>query len=179
MTSVPSRVAGIVGVESTQAQSLLTVAVARWRARGAKVVGVLAEAHGIPGRTCGAGFLRDIASNKPYSIYRETVSSSTTCHLDASGVEAACENLQGQIPACDLVVLSKFGKLEAMHQGLADAFTAAMAAGKPILTSISDKHRDAWRAFVPDATLLAADEAALEAWWHDSNRQKAPTSRSA
>jgi hypothetical protein len=54
-----------------------------------------------------------------------------------------------------------------------------MAVGKPILTSISDKHRDAWRAFVPDATLLAADEAALEAWWHDSNRQKAPTSRSA
>lgn len=84
---------------------------------------------------------------------RETVSSSTTFHLNASGVEAAGEGLRDQIPACDLVVLSKFGKREAMHQGSADAFTTAMAAGKPVLTSISEKHRDAWRAFVPEATL--------------------------
>jgi hypothetical protein len=177
MTSAPSRVAGIVGVESTQAQSMLATAVARWRAGGAKVVGVLAEAHGVPGRTCGAGFLRDIATSRPYSIYREAVSSGTTCHLDASGVEAACENLRGQIPACDIVVLSKFGKLEAMRQGLASAFTAAMAAGKPVLTSISGKHRDAWQVFVPNATLLADDEAALEAWWREAGRWKDVTKR--
>jgi hypothetical protein len=137
-----------------------------------KVVGVLAETHGIPGRTCGAGILRDIASGKPYSIYREIVPSMTTCHLDASGVEAACANLQDQISGCDLVVLSKFGKLEAMNQGLADAFVAARASGKPVLTSVSGKHRGAWHTFMPGATLLAADNAAIEAWWHGLAHQK-------
>jgi hypothetical protein len=103
----------------------LAAAITRWRARGAKIAGVLAKTNGIPDRACGAGFLRDIVSGRPYSIHRETVSRNTTCHLDASGVEAACANLQDQIPACDLLVLSKFGKLEPMHQGSTEAFIAA------------------------------------------------------
>jgi len=62
-------------------------------------------------------------------------------------------------------VLSKFGKLEAAGQGLFPAFEAAAAAGKPVLTSVSSKHRDAWRAFAPDADFIQADEAALTEWW--------------
>ena len=69
------------------------------------------------------------------------------------------------IPAADVVVLSKFGKLEAAGGGLAPAFRAAAEAGKPVLTSVSGKQRDAWRGFVPDAAELAADGAALAGWW--------------
>ena len=72
-----------------------------------------------------------------------------------------------QIQTGDLVVLSKFGKLEAMRSGLTGAFEAAIAAGKPVLTTVSEKHREAWRAFAPDATVLPADKTALQAWWRD------------
>ncbi len=70
-----------------------------------------------------------------------------------------------QLSASEVDVLSKFGKLEAARQGLAPVFEAALAAGKPVLTTVSEKHRDAWRAFAPDAAALAADGAAIGSWW--------------
>ncbi|HEY5225330.1 MAG TPA: DUF2478 domain-containing protein, partial [Methylovirgula sp.] len=61
---------------------------------------------------------------------------------------------------------SKFGKVEATHRGLAAVFEAAIAANKPVLTSVSDKHRDAWWDFAPGAVSLAADKSAIQNWWH-------------
>lgn len=164
-SSTASKVAAIVGGDGTPTQALLSDAVAAWRAAGVKVGGVIAETHGIPDRTCGAGLLRDIATGKSYKIYFLTAPSNTACHLDASGVEAAGDGLLNQLKDSDVIVLSKFGKLEAMHQGLALAFDAAVAAGKPVLTTVSEKQRDAWRAYAPEAATLPPDAHALQAWW--------------
>lgn len=89
----------------------------------------------------------------------------TSCHLDATGVDGACAAVLSQIPDSDVVVLSKFGKLEATGGGLAPAFAAAMAGGKPVLTTVSDLHQDAWRRLAPDAIRLPADGAAIRDWW--------------
>jgi nucleoside-triphosphatase THEP1 len=164
MTQTTDRIAAVAGADGTTAQTLFAEVAARWRAAGIGVVGVIAEAHGLPGRTCGAGILRDIASGTPYRIYLDTPPGNTSCHLDAAGVEAACAAVRDQVRTSDLVILSKFGKLEAARRGLAGVFEAALAAGKPVLTTVSEKHRDAWRAFAPDAAFLEADEAALQAW---------------
>lgn len=169
MTLSAPRIAAIVGADGTATQALLSATVAAWRNSGIKVGGVIAETHGIPDRTCGAGILRDIATGKPFQIYLESAPSNTSCHLDAAGVEAASTELLAQMSASDVIVLSKFGKLEAMHQGLAGAFDAAMAAGKPVLTTVSAKHREAWQAFAPEAAALTADGAALQAWWRSLN----------
>lgn len=165
VTPPASRIATVIGADSATTQALLATMAAGWRASGTRVVGVIAESHGLSDRTCGAGILRDIASGKPHRIYLETAPSHTSCHLDAAGVEAACAEIRDQILTSDLVILSKFGKLEAMRAGLADAFEAAVTAGKPILTTVSDKHRTAWEAFAPDAISLSADETALRTWW--------------
>lgn len=164
MARAANNIATIVGADDATIQALFAASVVHWREAGANVVGLIAETHGLPDRTCRAGFLRDIVSGKPFSIFRETPPSHTSCHLDATGVEAACAELLEQIPASDLVVLSKFGKLEAGRAGLASAFEAAIAAGKPVLTTVSDKHREAWRAFAPDAIYLDADGASLDRW---------------
>ena len=134
-------------------------------ALGVKVVGVLGEPHGPSDRTCTAGILRDIVSGKPYQIHLETPPNHTKCDIDAAGVETACAAVINDVLASDLVVLSKFGKLEAMRRGLATAFEAAIAAGKPVLTTVSDRHRDAWQVFAPDAILVPAGEAAIQIWW--------------
>ena len=165
MAPASGRIATVVGDDGVAIQALLATAAAGWRAAGVKVVGVVAEAHGLPERSCTAGVLRDVVSGASYPIYLETVPSHTSCHLDANGIEAACASVLDQLAASDVVVLSKFGKLEAMRQGLAPAFDAAIAAGKPVLTTVSEKHRDAWRAFAPDAAALAADGAAIGSWW--------------
>jgi nucleoside-triphosphatase THEP1 len=165
MTRNTDRIAAVVGAGGADdVQTLFADVAARWRASGIGVVGVIAETHDLPGRTCAAGFLRDIASGTPYRIYLETPPGHTSCHLDAAGVEAACAAVRDQIRASDVVVLSKFGKLEAGRRGLADAFEAALAAGKPVLTTVSDRHRDALHAFAPDATFLTADEATIQTW---------------
>ena len=165
MTPAAGRIATVVGADSATTQALFAAMVADWRASGAKVVGVIGEAHGLPDRTCSAGILRDIVSGKPYQIYLETAPNHTSCHIDMAGVETACAAVLNHVSTSDFVVLSKFGKLEAMRRGLAAAFEAAIAAGKPVLTTVSDKHRDAWQALAPDAILLAADEAVIQAWW--------------
>lgn len=165
MTSAAGRIATIVGADTAITQALFAASAAAWRAEGAKVVGVVSEAHDLPDRTCTAGFLRDIASERRYPIYRESAPSGTSCHLDAAGVEAACAAVREGIGTSDAVILSKFGKLEAQQRGLADAFAAAIGAGKPLLTTVSEKHRDAWQAMAPDAVVLPADPAAIEDWW--------------
>ena len=165
MTPAAGRIATVMGADSATTQALFATVVADWRASGAKVVGVIGEAHGLPDRTCSAGILRDIVSGKPYQIYLETAPNNTSCHIDTAGVETACAAVLNHVLTSDLIVLSKFGKLEAMRRGLAAAFEAAVAAGKPVLTTVSDKHRDAWQALAPDAILLAADEAVIQAWW--------------
>jgi hypothetical protein len=126
---------------------------------------LLAETPDLPDGVCGVGILRDITSGKSFSIRLDVAPKGTSCQLDAAGVTAACSYLLGQIATSDLVVLSKFGKLEAMGLGLAAAFEAAIAARKPLLTTVSGLHRDAWRTFVPDASELASEEAAVFSWW--------------
>ncbi|WP_158810196.1 DUF2478 domain-containing protein [Beijerinckia sp. L45] len=94
-------------------------------------------------------------------------SGSRSCQLDATGVVAACEDLRQQIIAgCDLVVISKFGKLEAGRGGLTSAFAAAAEADIPILTAVSPAFNKEWLAFVGSlATFLPAEADALDDWW--------------
>lgn len=145
--------------------SLFAETALRWRADGLNVVGLIAEMHGLENRVCRAGYLRDVVSGKTFSIYVETPRAETSCHLDADGVDTACGELLKQIAESDLVVLSKFGKLEAERGGLAPAFDAAITAGKPVLTTVSERHRKSWKGYTADgAVYLSPDETALDEW---------------
>ncbi len=165
MNGATHRFATLGGADNPALQALLAAIAAEWQAAGLRVAGVIAEAHNLPDRACSAGFLREIGSGKTYSMFLEAPPSGTSCHLDAKGVEAACAAVLGQITDSDLVVLSKFGKLEAAGGGLAPAFAAAIAAGKPVLTTVSGLHRAACRKLAPDAASLPADLAAIRDWW--------------
>lgn len=173
MASATSTIAAVVGADSLARQALFAEVVAVWRAAGVKIAGVIGEPQRRPGGPCSAAILRNIVSGQPVSIYLDTAPSNTVCHLDAAGVGTACAEILGQIPASDLVVLSKFGKLEAQQAGLVAAFEQAVAAGKPLLTTVSDKHREAWQAFAPGAVYLPVDAAALRDWWRTLEAQAA------
>jgi hypothetical protein len=165
MTGTANRIAAVEGASGAAVQRLFEEAVARWRGAGLRVVGVIEETHGLPDRTCSAGFLRDIGSGTRHSIFLERPPRDASCHIDAAGAQRAGAAVLAQIAASDLVVLSKFGKLEAAGGGLMAVFRAAVAAGKPVLTAVSSVHRDTWHAFAPQAAALAPTSAALEEWW--------------
>jgi hypothetical protein len=160
------RIAVVQGAPSDEVRGLFQRLVDRWRP-STRLAGVMAEDHGLPGRACSAGYLRSLASGERFAIFQDLGAGSRACHLDGAGVLTAAAAVQRDIAAgCDLVLLSKFGKLEADGAGLRDAFTAAIDAGVPVLTSVSPAFEEAWRRFAaPLFAALPADADRLEAWW--------------
>lgn len=114
------------------------------------------------------GLLRDLVSGRRFAIQLDTAPIGTSCHLDASGIGEACATLLPQIAAADVVILSKFGKIEAVQQGLWEAFTSTVAKGKPLLTTVSTRYVEAWMAFAPQAAWLEPDSRSIEQWWGDA-----------
>jgi hypothetical protein len=131
------------------------------------VAGVLAEHHGLADRACSAGFLRNVFTGERFPVFQDLGPGSTACHLDGSAMLSATEAVCRDIATgCDLVLLNKFGKLEAANSGLADAFRAAIEADVPVLTSLSPAWEAAWTRFAgPLFVPLRADPVAIDAWW--------------
>lgn len=162
--SRPNRIAVIARRDGLDSQALLAAAAAEWKLAGAKVAGILAEDSDEEG-ACSAAVLRDIASGRSFPIRLDAAPAGTSCQLDVAGVDEACAGLLPQIALADVVVLSKFGKTETMRRGLWAAFAEAAAAGKPLLTTVSEKHVQAWKAFAPDAIWLEPGSGSIERWW--------------
>ena len=76
----------------------------------------------------------------------------------------------------DLVVLSKFGKQEAVRGGLSDAFCAAFAAGLPIATAVSPAMLSDWFAFSGAySEVIDVRTRSLDAWWLERTQAMLPT----
>lgn len=164
----PPAIAAIANSARQDAQGLLSEAAAELLEAGFRVVGVLAENNDVEG-ACSAAFLRDIVSGRRFSIQLDAAPPGATCHLDAAGIDEACAGILPQIAGADVVVLSKFGKTEAARQGLWAAFSSAISAGKPLLTTVSPRHVEAWTAFAPGAGWLEPHGRSIEQWWQAAN----------
>lgn len=160
------KIAVVQGVPSAQVQELFRTLAERWQAT-AHLAGAVAEDHGLADRACAAGFLRSLGNGEKFQIFQDLGPGSETCHLAGAGALSAAAAVRRDIAAgCDLVVLNKFGKLEAEGGGLRDAFAAAIEAGIPILTSVSTRFATAWERFAaPLFVVLPADVDRIDAWW--------------
>ncbi len=162
------KIAVVQGAPGPVVQELFRTLAERWQPR-AKIVGALAEDHGLPDRACTAGYLCSLADGSRYSMFEDLGSGSQACHLAGNGAVSAAAAVARDIAAgCDRVILSKFGKLEAAGGGLRDAFAAAIDAGVPLLTTVGLKQAEPWQEFAaPLFTPVAADAGAIEAWWQN------------
>ncbi len=167
MAPPPPRIIALQGAPSPAIQQALAGFAARRRASGWRVAGLVEEQVGPPGSGCTGQGLRDLTSGAVFPIDQDLGRASTACHLDSSGVAAACVAVLAAIEAgCDLVVLSKFGKLEAARGGLIDAFRAAVERDVPVLTAVAPALAAYWDAFTGDmAATVPPDAATLEVWW--------------
>ena len=159
-------VAAVQGGSSTEVQDLFRAIVARLQP-GTRIAGVIEEDHGLGKRACSAGRLQSLIDGRSYPIFQDLGPESDACHLDGSGAISASQAVCNDIAAgCDLVLLSKFGKLESSGGGLAPAFTAAVEAGVPVLTAVSPSFQAAWARFAePFSVALPADPDVIENWW--------------
>lgn len=166
MDTAVKMIAVVQGSSGATVQEVFRTLVHRWRPR-ARLAGVVAESHGLADRACSAGFLRNISTGEQFSIFQDLGPGSTAFQLDAASMLPANAAVQRDIAAgCDLVLLSKFGQLEAANSGLMDAFRAAIEAHVPVLTSVSRACEAAWAKFAdPLFMTLPANTDQIEAWW--------------
>jgi len=160
------KIAVVQGAPSADVQALFRTLVERWRP-AAQLAGVIAEDHALPDRACTAGYLVSLRSGERFQIFQDLGPGSKGCHLAAAGALAAAEAVRRDIAAgCDLVVLSKFGHLEKNGGGLRDAFTAAIEAGVPVLTSVSPAYMPAWESYAaPLSETMPLDPEQIDGWW--------------
>jgi Protein of unknown function (DUF2478) len=160
------KIAVVQGAPSAEVQALFRSLVDGWRPT-ARITGVVAEEHGLPDRACTAGYLVSLTNSERFQIFQDLGPGSKGCHLAPAGALAAAEAVRRDIAAgCDLVVLSKFGHLEKSGGGLRDAFTAAIEADIPILTSVAPAYMAAWEGFVaPLSVTMRLDPGQIEEWW--------------
>jgi hypothetical protein len=136
--------------------------------RPARIAGVIEPTKGAEADSCGPGTLRSLGDGRSYSLFQNLGPGSTACALDPAGLTEACVAVCRDIAAgCDLVLLSKFGKLEAESgSGLLAAFAAALEAGVPILTAVSPRNQERWHAFAaPYYEVIGPSIAEIAAWW--------------
>jgi nucleoside-triphosphatase THEP1 len=117
------------------------------------------------------GRLVDVASGQSFPILQNLGKGSKSCRIDPRGVAEASESLRAAIrQGADLVVVNRFGKLEAHGQGLAAEMLAVMAAGIPLLTTLDLANLARWLDFTGGlGTVLAPERAVIEAWWAGLN----------
>lgn len=112
--------------------------------------------------------LVDVHSGQVYPITQDLGPQATGCRIDPGGFAAAAMVLRRALDDAELVVVNRFGRLEAEGGGLVAEMLAVMAEGVPVLTCVNVDQLAAWQRFTGGAgVLLPADPAALRQWWHD------------
>jgi hypothetical protein len=157
-------IGAVSGADSAVIQPLLRAFCQRQSAL-IRVAGVIEEA-GSGSRQ--STVIRKIADEGRYPVFQNLGAGAVGCAMDPSGITLASEAVLREIEgACDLVVLSKFGKLEAVSgAGFVPVFIAAIEAGVPVLTSVSPRYAEAWSRFAgPYFVDIPADAEAIDAWW--------------
>lgn len=167
MDLADAKIATVSAPSTVAAQGLFRSVIAQY-GRAMRIAGVVEEREAATqqGRTCRAGQLRSLTDNALYPMFQELGPGEAGCDLHGGNVGFASAMVRGDIAAgCDLVILSKFGKLEADGQGLADTFAAAADAGVPVLTRIPPAYEAAWFARIGARTVrLPAELEAIQDW---------------
>jgi len=161
------RIAALRGAPSATLQATLAAFARRLAGRGLRVAGVIEIACEREGGGCKRLSVRDLVSGEEIAISQELGAGSTACNLDPAGLVAACGRVERAIDfGAEIVILSKFGKLEAARGGLSDAFRAAMLADIPVVTAVPVALNDEWERFAgPMSQFVEAHVEALDAWW--------------
>jgi nucleoside-triphosphatase THEP1 len=89
------------------------------------------------------------------------------CRPDAHQLSAARKKLSAAIAdGADLVVINRFGRLEAGGQGFADEIRDAVAADIPVLITVPEMRFNTWTHFSRGMGVkLPCSRAPLDRWW--------------
>lgn len=110
--------------------------------------------------------MEDVWDGQRYPISQDLGPGSQACSIDHAAIAAASAVLRRAIAAQpDVVLVNKFGALEAAGEGLREEMNQIVAAGLPLLTTVGADQIAAWRAYAGgEGAELTMDSDAVVAW---------------
>jgi nucleoside-triphosphatase THEP1 len=167
--------ASIVYPNEAYPQAMFQRIVDHCRSRAIRLAGVLQHpACDDPAHRCDV-ILEDLISGARTELFERRGKGATGCRLDVAAltdVTARIEHALQNDP--DLLVLNKFGKVEAEGDGLVDPIAAAIDRGVPVIIGVPARNLAAWRAFAGDlAVEFAPNFCAIAEWLEFVCRRRA------
>lgn len=122
---------------------------ARLAARNLRVIGVVQQPKDAADRHRCDMDLIDIITGRRHAISQNLGRESKGCRLDGAAIEAAVAMVEADLAAhgADLVIINRFGKLEALGRGFHPLITKALEHDIPVLVGVNDLNRPAFEAF--------------------------------
>lgn len=161
-------VAALVYADGIYPDRVIARAIEPLRERGVALAGALQlESTGLEGRHPCDIVLQDLSTGDVTAIAEHRGREARGCRLDVGLLtdlaEAVASSLRLEQPR--LLVVNKFGKIEADGGGLRGAIAEAVSKGIPVLVGVPARNLDRWRAFAgPLAVELPADSSAIAEW---------------
>jgi hypothetical protein len=114
--------------------------------------------------------LQDLAGGERFAIAEDRGKQARGCRLDVGILTEMAEAVESSLhaDAPRLLVVNKFGKIEADGGGLRDAIAEAVGLGIPVLVGVPARNLDRWRCFAGAlAVEIAAEVATIARWLED------------
>lgn len=110
--------------------------------------------------------LEDLASGGLIKLFEDRGEGASGCRLDMAALAEATAGIERSLLGRpDLLVLNKFGKAEAMGEGLRDLIAEAIDRDIPVIIGVPSRNLEAWRDFAGGlSTELPADADRVIAW---------------
>lgn len=114
----------------------------------------------------------NLANGHYTSISQDLGEHNTSCCLDSEAVSNASQILkEARALKPDLIIVNRFGKLEAEGEGFADEMLEIMSESIPMLTVVTPQFLESWRAFSGDlGSELFPDLDELKQWFQQTNK---------
>jgi uncharacterized protein DUF2478 len=158
--------AGVVYPSEAYPQATFERVVKIGRSRALKFAGVLQHpACDDPAHRCDV-VLEDLVTGDRTELFERRGSGATGCRLDIAALTDVTARLERALQNDpDLLVLNKFGKVEAEGGGLVDPIAAAIDRGIPVIIGVPARNLAAWRTFAGElAVEFAGDFGAIADW---------------
>jgi nucleoside-triphosphatase THEP1 len=156
--------AAVVYNEQAYPDEILRQVVNRCRLRGVRLAGVIQHRPRDPGHRCDM-LLEDLATRRQTAIFASRGRGARGCQLD----EYAMLNVVSEIELAlkngpELVVLNKFGKVEAEGMGMRDLITQAVCMGIPVIVGVPARNLQAWREFAGEFSVELNSSGGVDEW---------------
>jgi hypothetical protein len=161
-------IAAVVYSDGVYPDRAMASAIAPLEDLGVSLAGALQVPAGhVEGRHPCDMLLKDLATGNVCAIAEERGRHAAGCRLDVGVLTGIGEDVANSLRDGEprLLVVNKFGKIEAAGGGLRGAIAEAVELGVPVLVGVPARNLDSWRAFAGAlAQELPVDSRAIAEW---------------